>query len=93
MLQTAKEFEKKFTTLPSLQIDSVSSGGTWDFASHDALRAASTRKPQDGAKYKLLPKILQRDFKLGRYHPAISKHANIRRMFHGLAWWIGAFEQ
>ena len=28
MLQTAKEFDKKFSTLPSLQIDSVDSGGS-----------------------------------------------------------------
>lgn len=30
-------------------------------------------------------------FEAWRYHPAINKHANIRRMFPGLAWGIGAF--
>ena len=47
VLQTEKEFEKKFSTLPSLQIDSVNSSGAWDFASPVMLFG---RSPQDNSK-------------------------------------------
>jgi NADH dehydrogenase (ubiquinone) 1 beta subcomplex subunit 3 len=30
-------------------------------------------------------------FEAWRYHPSINKHGNIRRMFPGLGWGIGAF--
>ena len=58
VLQTAKEFEKKFTTLPSLQINSVNSGGAWDLASPVM---PFGRSPQDNSKmapstYKVITK-------------------------------------